>query len=51
MTNQKYPQQPVNPNRKPNQSVTWVRNLDKIQKNPRRVVVVKKPAVVPKKSR
>jgi len=56
--NPKYPAQPVNPNRSPGQSVTWVRNNQKIQGNkipgtniPRRVVVVPKPAVVPKRSR
>jgi len=38
----KYPPQPVNPKRTPGQSVTWVRNLDHIQNNPRRVVVIKK---------
>jgi hypothetical protein len=44
--NQKYPKQPTNPDRKPSESVTWVRNLDKVDK--RRVVVVKKPAYTPR---
>ena len=41
MANQ-YPKQPINPNCTSGQSVTWVRNLDNIQNNPRRVVVIKK---------
>ena len=48
----KYPAQPPNPNRKPSESVTWVRNLDKIQNNPRVTVVVKKkPFTVPAKTK
>jgi len=47
----KYQKQPVDPKRTPAKSVTWVRNLDKIQKNQRRVVVVPKPALVPKRSK
>lgn len=42
----KYPKQPVNPNRKPSESVTWVRNLEKVNK--RTVVTVKRPAYVPR---
>jgi hypothetical protein len=44
--NKNYPKQPKNPDRKPSESVTWVRNWEKIKD--RRVVVVDKPAYTPK---
>lgn len=37
----KYPKQPVNPERKPSESVTWVRNQEKLKE--RIVVTVEKP--------
>lgn len=50
MTEDKYdrtpPKQPVDPKRTADQSVTWVRNLEKIKE--RVVVVVKKPAYTPR---
>ena len=48
----KYPKQPLNPNRKPSESVTWVRNLEKHLNTPRVTVVVKKkPFTVPMKTK
>ena len=44
-----YPKQPHNPNRKPGESVTWVRNLEKVSK--RTVIVGKYPIkTVPSKN-
>jgi hypothetical protein len=39
----KFPKQPYNPDRKPSESVTWVRNNEKLQNDKRPVVNVPKP--------
>jgi len=47
--NKKYPKQPHNPNRKPEESVTWVHNLDKVNK--RTVIIGRYPInTVPSKN-